>query len=74
MENLKCEHQHYDCNQPAIKCTIEDDLQPEYFCIQHARENGYCFVCGYFSEGSEGFDIIHPGICNNCFELMISEY
>ncbi len=39
----------------------------DYYCSEHAGEYGYCWSCGEFSAGTEGFDFRRPrGLCDNC--------
>jgi hypothetical protein len=44
------------------------ELPPEWYCPEHAKQNGYCWGCGQFWSGCETFDF-DPGIlCPNCRE------
>lgn len=38
------------CNEPSMKCEIDEDTH-EYYCPEHAAENGYCCCCGIFIAG-----------------------
>lgn len=40
----------------------------EYYCAEHAKENGYCFGCGNFWAGNESFDFSSSIYCENCRE------
>lgn len=38
----------------------------DYYCAKHCFENGYCYGCGEFWEGSESFDFSRNHLCSNC--------
>ena len=38
----------------------------EILCSEHANKRGYCRGCGEFWAGTNGFDFIHPGLCEFC--------
>lgn len=68
------------CDEVGIECRLYafgDDGNPseafEYFCIDHAYERGYCYICGLFWTGFEAFDFpqyhgVIPGMCPPCSE------
>jgi len=51
-----------------MKCDNMGEI--EYLCPDCMKDSDYCLMCGYFSSGTEGFDIVHPGYCDNCIEQM----
>lgn len=52
---------------------VHDDTTIK-LCPNCMVESGdFCFGCGVFSSGTEGFDIIHPGYCDNCWDEFDSE-
>lgn len=43
------------------------DFPPEYYCAEHAKENGFCWGCGSFVSGGDvGFDFRGEWLCCNC--------
>jgi hypothetical protein len=44
----------------------EPPVVSEWLCGTHAAGAGYCYVCGRFSAGEDGFDHLHPGLCDEC--------
>lgn len=53
-----------------MKCTYPDG-EEIHLCPDCLKADGsFCKFCGYFSSGTEGFDIVHPGYCDNCIEEM----
>lgn len=64
---LPCEHE--GCNERGIPCYTNwiEENPNEWFCSEHAYENGYCSNCGIFQAGIESFDFFNPaGLCDNC--------
>lgn len=57
-----CEHD--GCQRQAIRCRLPNDVI-RYFCVEHAPEYGFCYLCGEFWGGIESFDF-GPGYCENC--------
>lgn len=58
------------CIEKGDPCPLrgygEDDEEAVYwYCSRHAKEHGFCFVCGEFWGGTESFDF-GPGYCSNC--------
>lgn len=53
-------------HHPGLQvCFLEEkEIQ---LCPDCAREH-YCVNCGHFSSGTQSFDIIHPGWCDDCYE------
>ncbi len=41
------------------------DPPDDVLCAEHAAL-WYCLGCGNFSAGTEGFDFLHRGYCDNC--------
>lgn len=39
-----------------------------YYCIKHAKEEGFCWCCGGFWSGVESFDFNNSPFCENCRE------
>jgi hypothetical protein len=61
------------CNEDGIACYLPFDNQNpdpylpfEYLCAEHMVKHGYCLGCGWLSAGMDGFDVLHPGLCDNC--------
>jgi hypothetical protein len=50
-----------------------DEEPNNYYCLEHAEENGYCRECGLFAAGTEGFDFLHRGVCDGCHEELLAE-
>lgn len=73
-DNQICEK----CSLPdAIPCfliTSKNNEPDEYLCSSCAEKEGYCSLCGWFSAGLDGFDFLHPGLCNNCHEQIYDDY
>jgi hypothetical protein len=40
--------------------------QFDFYCVEHASKNGYCWGCGEFWSGCESFDFSLNGLCSNC--------
>jgi hypothetical protein len=53
------------CGAEAIACHLPDGTT-EYYCEQHAPQNGYCRSCGEFWGGIDSFEVSHPGLCDAC--------
>jgi hypothetical protein len=65
--------QEDNCNSNGtVACWLPDDKDCQeitnYYCEKHAAENGYCYLCGEFWAGIESFDIVHPGLCDTCYD------
>lgn len=44
------------------------------FCADHAIENGFCYICGYFSAGMESYDFSPlKGVCGECVDVLRDE-
>lgn len=65
---------HEGCGEVGYPCYLDDDLlagelegrkATEYLCSVHAVERGYCYGCGRFFAGIDGFDF-GPGLCEDC--------
>jgi hypothetical protein len=66
--------QHEGCTETGSPCFLnawdddeDGDAPAEYYCAEHARDAGYCFVCGLFRGGIESFEF-GDGRCDNCRE------
>jgi hypothetical protein len=74
-EHTPC--QHDGCDRPGFECrnlaVDEAEFPPEYYCDEHAVEHGFCCACGSFNAGHDGFDIIHRGYCDNCWDEVIND-
>lgn len=42
------------------------DQKPDDVLCGKCASLWYCLSCGNFSAGCEGFDFLHPGLCDNC--------
>jgi len=76
-----------DCEQMAeVICHLidYDDEHPNgedvfsFYCIKHAKENGYCYCCGEFWAGLEEFDFAEnyghlKGCCPICSDMIKTE-
>ena len=72
--------QHPGCQNSAIQCTIPNgfDLETnepydesyEYFCPEHAAEEGFCCCCGTFIAGW----IENDDMCENCRYQVNSDF
>lgn len=71
-----CEHE--ECSHFAtVKCqldffneeTNEWEIIEEWFCTDHAQEEGYCMGCGTFIAGSD-MQWANDGFCDNCFDQI----
>ena len=68
------------CNEDGIECRVWafggdglPDEDVERWCIEHAHDAGFCYMCGLFWSGFEAFDFPHyhkviPGMCPPCSE------
>ena len=63
-----------DCTNKGIECVLpvlDDDGADvyEWYCFQHAHDQGYCPGCGHFWAGTEYFDFRLNGTpyCENCY-------
>lgn len=76
--------QHPGCPREGVPCFLPDhgpddpDDPDEWFCVDHAPEHGYCYVCGTFSAGMEAFDFPniyghYPGMCPGCSDETKAE-
>lgn len=69
----KCEHEGCD-RHGSVKCVIPNSdrwssLAPdiiEYYCCQHAQEEGFCPGCGNYWAGSGEFES-NNGWCDTCY-------
>jgi len=68
------------CSHDAtVKCVLdyldeetnEWKEQVEWFCTDHANEEGYCMGCGTFIAGT-GMEFTNNGYCDNCFDEIRS--
>lgn len=73
MKKYKCEEKNCN-NKDVLKCFLYDYEEKKefiwYYCTEHASKNGFCCCCGEFWAGIESFDFIHPGLCDNCYDLF----
>jgi len=73
--------QHPGCNQPGQPCEvpwlydepIDKEPKYEYYCAEHAFDHGYCWMCGQYWAGCEGFDLAPSHLCPNCRREMQEE-
>jgi hypothetical protein len=67
----------YECKKDSdglITCTYPDGEEIQ-LCPDCLKADGnFCLSCGHFSSGTEGFDIVHPGYCNNCIDEMEEDW
>lgn len=72
----RCEHE--GCRSSGRLCILEGhvngepDNVEEYFCGEHAGENGYCPACGFFCGGISSFDF--NGICDICRDQIEADF
>lgn len=71
-----------DCKEKAdVRCHIVDyETEPAkdfyyWYCHKHAKEYGYCYLCGEFFAGIEEFDFPKiyghiPGLCPVCSDMV----
>lgn len=67
--------EHTHCNEPgctepvSVTCYVDTSEPEGNYCWTHARENGFCPVCGNFWAGTEYFDFRLNGtdMCQNCY-------
>jgi len=77
VEKLRlCEHE--GCTSTCVtECRLsacaEDEDTVEYYCAEHCREHGYCYLCGYFWAGIERFDFDPGGLCPECRSVVEEE-
>lgn len=66
-----CEHEGCESTD-TIRCInlYHPDDPENWYCPEHAAEEGFCSCCGIFSAGIESFDFIHPGLCDNCYDQI----
>ena len=75
---LRFHHKHI-CEEPGclkegMKCHLVDYgdyLGPavdvfNFYCTEHATQNGYCWMCGEFWAGNTEFDMEPFHLCPNC--------
>lgn len=71
----RCEHP--GCKNPGMECRSPEwdaeQILPEFYCPGHAVEHGFCFVCGEYNAGLDGFDILHIGYCDHCWDEVIND-
>jgi protein gp37 len=66
----KCEGCHSK-RQGIVQCFLHDngtDIPDEILCSDCAAGEGYCYQCGRYSAGTTGFDFVHQGICDSCYQ------
>jgi len=66
-----CGKQGYLCIARSYNEEVDDTV--EFFCREHAHENGYCWCCGEFYGGIESFDFAPRGLCENCEHILRDE-
>jgi hypothetical protein len=71
--------QNEGCFSAGLECRVggleHGKMQYAYFyyCPQHAAEEGFCGCCGEFWAGIDSFDLIHPGLCDHCYEQLAAD-
>ncbi|MCP4358395.1 MAG: hypothetical protein GY796_10305 [Chloroflexi bacterium] len=63
------------CPNPAIPCYYgppdDEYTGPDaYYCPQHAREQGFCPLCGDYWSGNTLFDFDTIGLCLHCYQEL----
>jgi len=61
------------CDKAGYPCFINSEKASEYLCAAHQIVRGFCSCCGNFSAGQDGFDFVHPGLCDICHDQIKSE-
>lgn len=60
------------CSNAAIACYMSGNYPPDepddLLCADHCGDEGYCWGCGHFWAGCEGFDFNQRGLCPNCHD------
>jgi hypothetical protein len=68
----KCGHPY--CQSDGMECHLNDDADTvEWFCPEHCFEHGFCFGCGNFWAGTEGFDFSESHLCDDCESEVADE-
>lgn len=78
-ERIKCQHEN--CTEEGTPCFFPDnetETPDEYFCTEHAFDQGYCYLCGQFFSGIERFDFPETyggirGLCESCDDEIKTE-
>lgn len=62
--------QEHGCKQDADIYHYPDDNVPsEWLCVEHATQEGFCYMCGHFWAGVEAYDFSPiEGVCPNCID------
>ena len=62
---MKC--QYKGCTREGLLCIPLGDTTPcEFYCVEHAFHEGYCYACGGFFAGIESFEFSRSGLCDEC--------
>jgi len=67
---MKCEHEGCD-KEGEVDCLLRG-IPPDrdytyHYCVEHCFDEGFCYACGQFWSGVEGFDFNNPShLCPNC--------
>ena len=71
MSNHTGQCEHPGCTMAGDACFMDTEREEAndvsgYYCSEHAKDYGFCYICGQFWGGIESFEFLHPGVCDNC--------
>lgn len=68
-----CEHD--GCTEMGIPRYLHSiDTEPMgWYCDEHTKEGGFCWMCSTFAAGTEAFDFSSTGLCGSCQEELEDE-
>lgn len=74
---MKCEHEGCEITD-TTECQSQDyedgAIIISHYCTEHAYEHGFCYCCGEFWGGIEGFDFNNPThLCEHCYDALRDE-
>lgn len=82
MDNIahQCEHEGCKATETAAyhnqweELTPDGKWQEEWYCDEHAVQNGFCLGCTYLRAGTEDYDFSPiKGWCGECVDELRSE-
>lgn len=60
------------CNtndETVLEVQYPSESETHHYCGTHLRQNGFCYMCGYFSAGIESYDFSPvTGLCAECLD------
>lgn len=77
---VKCEVE--GCANPGNPCYLPDITEEQvlgdgphaWYCDDHIKEHGFCFICGQFQAGLESFEFVHADYCDNCWNQIENNF